>query len=170
MIQDCLEQILDDVVRVDLVPASTCHFSVPFSVTKESITVAGLSNWTPQSSSHAVIGKAELSVAYDVQDGDDGLMESAPKLKQPPKTTASGMMVSHDLQVPVVRGFETTAQAAKLLHRRDFHVILTTEGGTLYLLYAMPNTSEVLLDETDVHQEATLKISLKSASHVIRLE
>lgn len=170
MIQDCLEQILDDVIRVDLVLASTCHFGVPFLVSKESITVSDLSNWTPQSSSHAVIGKAELSVAYDEQDGDDGLMEPAPKLKQPSKTVAWGLMVSHDLQVPVVRGFETMAQAAKHLHRRDFHVILTTAGGTMYLLYALPNTSEVLLDETDVHQEATLKISLKSASHVIRLE
>ena len=170
MIQDCLEQILDDVVRVDLVPASTCHFGVPFSVAQDVMSVANLSDWTPQSTNHAVIGKAELSVAYDVQDGDDGLMESAPKLNQQPKTTESGLIINHDLQVPVVMGFETTQQAARLLHRRNFHVILSTIGGTLYLLYALPNSSEVLLDTSDVRQEAALKITLESASHAIRLQ
>ena len=169
MDQTCLEQILNDVVRVDLVAADSCHFTVPFSVHLTEMAVAGLSSWTPQSTTHAVIGQALLSVAYNVQDGDGGIMDSAPKLTQTPKTTASGPIVTHDLQVPLTSGFVATQNAANLLHRRDFHAILTTEAGELYLIYSMPNTCEVLMPETEVRQGATLKITVQSASKVILL-
>lgn len=169
MIQNCNEQILNDVIRVDLVPSDTCHFAVPFSVHLTEMTVAGLSQWTPQSQNHAVIGQALLSVVYDVQDGDDGLMDSAPKLSQDPKTTQSGPYVSHSLQVPLVAGFEATETAENLLHRRDFHVILTTDSGERYMIYSVPNSCEVLLSETEVRQGATLKITAQSASHVVLL-
>ena len=170
MIQNCTEQILDDVVRIDLVPADTCHFAIPFQVALATMTVPNLSDWTPQTTTHAVIGKADLSVAYNVEDGDDGLMDSAPKLTQQAKTLASGVIVNHSLQAPLVGGFEATQIAANLLHRRDFHVILTTADGTRYLLYSIPNSCEVLMDAAEVHQTATLKVTVQSYSHVIRLE
>lgn len=169
MIQNCTEQILDDVVRVDLVPAEACHFSIPFSVSLAEMAVANLADWTPQSTTHAVIGKADLSVAFNVEDGDDGLMEASPTLKQSQKTTQSGPLVTHDLQVPLVGGFDATQIAANLLHRRDFHALLTTDSGERYLLYGVPNGSEVLMDAVGVRQTATLKITVLSASHVILL-
>ena len=170
MIQTCEEQILDDVVRIDIVPASACHLPVPFSIAMATMSISNLDQWTPQSTDHEAIGKADLSIAYEVQDGDDGMMESAPKLKQSPKTNQAGVIVSHDLQAPLTAGFEATQIAANLLHRKDFHVILTTAEGTLYMMYSLPDSCEVLLDETDVHQTATLKVKVQSASHVIRLE
>ena len=168
MEQNCTEQILSDVVRVDLVPASDCNLPVPFSVATDKMQIPNLSSWRPQTAITA-LGAAKLSVAYNVQDGDDGIMESAPKLTQTPKTAASGVVVTHDLQVPIVGGFEATEIAANLLHRQDFHVILTTTEGDLYMLYAMPNSSEVLMPESNIRQDGTLKISLKSASHAILL-
>lgn len=169
MEQNCKDQILNDVIRVDLVPADTCHFAVPFSVHLTELAVAGLSQWTPQSQNHAIIGQALLSVAYNVEDGDDGLMESAPKLSQDPKTTQSGPVINHSLQVPLVGGFAATQNAANLLHRRDFHVILTTDSGERYMIYSVPNSCEVLMPESEVRQDATLKISAQSYSKVILL-
>lgn len=168
MEQNCTEQILNDVVRVDLVPASDCHLPVPFSVMQTKMNIPNLSNWKPQTAI-AALGAAVLSVAYSVQDGDDGVMEEAPRLKQTPKTTMSGEVISHDLQVPITQGFEATEIAANLLHRKDFHVILTTDSGELYMLYSLPNSSEVLMDQNNIRQDASLKISVKSMSHAILL-
>lgn len=169
MIQTCNEQILDDVIRIDLVQAASCHFSIPFQISQTEMAVANLSQWTPQSTNHAVIGQAKLSLAFIVQDGDDGEMDSAPSLKQTEKQQAAGIVVSHDLQVPVTAGFEATRVAVQSLQTRHFHVILTTQDGTRYLLYSLPQSSLLLLDEQDVNQKATVKITLQSMSHVIRL-
>ena len=169
MIQNCNEQLLDDVVRIDLVLAASCHFAVPFQKQLTEMAVENLGEWTPQSTNHPVIGQALLSVAYNVQDGDDGEMESTPSLKQTEKQQAMGVVVSHDLQVPVAAGFEATRTAVQALQTRHFHVILTTQDGTHYLLYSLPGTSLLLLDEQDVNQKATVKVTLQSKSHVIRL-
>ena len=169
MIQNCNEQLLDDVVRIDLVLAASCHFDVPFRVSKVEMAVENLSQWTPQSANHPVIGQALLSVAYNVQDGDDGEMDSAPSLRQNDKQAADGITVSHDLQIPITAGFEATKIAVLSLQTRNFHAILTTQDGTRYLLYSLPGTSLLLLDEQDVNQKATVKVTLQSKSHVIRL-
>ena len=86
MIDICREQILDDVVRVDLVLASECEFEVPVQVAVT--TMAGTMSVNGGTADR--VGAASLSVAYNVQDGDDGLMEGAPKLTRTPKTTAAG--------------------------------------------------------------------------------
>jgi hypothetical protein len=80
-----------------------------------------------------------------------------------------GIVINHDLQVPVTAGFETTRTAVQGLQTRHFHVVLTTDDGTRYLLYSLPGSSLLLLDEQEVNQKATVKITLQSMSHVIRL-
>ncbi|MBR6275931.1 MAG: hypothetical protein IKR31_03230 [Prevotella sp.] len=166
MEQNCLEQLLDDVVRVDLVLASECDMSVPFQVS--GLTTMA-STKTEGGATVDRIGAALLSLAYNVQDGDDGEISEPPVLKQTEKRVKAGIVVSHDLQVPVTAFFEATRIAVNLLHTKDFHVILTTHGGDRYMLYSVPNSSEVLLDEQDVNQKSTVKVSLQSMSHVIRL-
>ena len=37
MIQNCNEQLLDDVVRVDLVLASECKIGIPFQIAKSAV-------------------------------------------------------------------------------------------------------------------------------------
>ena len=166
MIQDCNEQILNDVVRVDLVPAELCDLAVPFQVSGLT-EMSGTKNQGGQQVSR--IGAAALSLAYSVTDGDDGEIDSAPTLKQSEKRQAAGIVVSHDLQVPVTAGFEATRIAVNALNTKDFHALLTTDDGTKYLCYALPNTSSVLLDEQGIDSQSTVKVTLQSMSHVIRL-
>ena len=157
-------------VRVDLVPASECQLPVPFQVAGlTEMTVTNLSQWAPQSAITA-LGAALLSLAYSVQDGDDGEIEQSPTLKQSDKRQAAGVVVTHDLQVPLTVGFQATRDAVGLLQQQDFHVVLTTSDGEHYLLYSLPNASSVVLDETGVNQQSTVKVSLQSMSHVILLK
>lgn len=167
--QQCSEYVLNDIVRVDLVPASDCHFGIPPQIPMTELEVQNLQNWTPESASHAVIGKAALSVAFNVQDGDDGTMESAPQLTRTPKTTDAGLINTLTLDVQLTGGFESTREAAQQLHRRDFHAILTTDEGVLYLLYSLPNSCECLLKGQGIGQQDTLTVAMQSASQVIRL-
>ena len=129
MIQNCNEQLLDDVVRVDLVLASECKIGIPFQIAKTDMPGTRVVNGSP----------------------------------------VDGIVVTHDLQVPVTAGFEATKTAVRGLQMRHFHVVLTTQDGVRYLLYSLPNTSLLLLDEQDVNRTATVKVTLQSMSHVIRL-
>lgn len=165
MIQNCSEQILDDVVRADFVLASECDLPIPFQIAVTEM--AGTKTESGQTVDR--IGAAKLSLAYAVQDGDDGEIDSPPVLKQSDKRQAAGIIVSHDLQISVTAGFEATRVAVESLQTRYFHVVLTTTDGTRYLLYSLPNTSLLLLDEQDVNQKSTVKVTLQSMSHVIRL-
>lgn len=165
MIQNCIEQLLDDVVRVDLVLASLCDLPAPFQVSLTEM--AGTKIVSGQTVDR--IGAPGLSLAYSVQDGDDGEIDSAPVLRQADKQQASGVVVTHTLNVPVTAGFEATRAAVKGFQTRHFHVVLTTDDGVRYLLYALPNTSLLLLDEEDVNHAATVKVTLQSMSHVIQL-
>jgi len=165
MIQICKDQTLDDVVRVDVVLASLCDLPVPFKVKKTEM--AGTKVVDGQTVDR--IGTPGLSIAYAVQDGDDGEMDSAPSLKMTEEQQAEGIVVSHNLQVPVTAGYEATEIAVQGLQTRHFHVVLTTDDGTRYLLYSLPGSSLLLLDEQEVKHQATVKITLQSASHVIRL-
>lgn len=165
MIQNCNDQVLDDVVRVDVVLASLCDLEVPFQVRCTEMA----STKTVDGQTVSRIGAPGLSIAYNVQDGDDGEMDGAPTLKQTEKQQALGIVVNHDLQVPVTAGFEATRIAIEGLQTRHFHVVLTTQDDTRYLLYSLPGSSLLLLDEQEVNQKATVKITLQSMSHVIRL-
>lgn len=165
MIQNCNEQLLDDVVRVDLVLASECKIDIPFQIALTEMAGTKVVGGSPTD----IIGATGLSLAYNVQDGDDGEIDSAPVLKQTDKQVAAGIVVTHDLQVPVTAGFEATRIAVEGLQTRHFHVVLTTQDGVRYLLYSLPNTSLLLLDEQDVNRTATVKVTLQSMSHVIRL-
>ena len=165
MIQNCNEQLLDDVVRVDLVLASECKIDIPFQIAMTEMAGTRMVGGSPTD----IIGAPGLSLAYTVQDGDDGEIDSAPVLKQTDKQVAAGIVVTHDLQVPVTAGFEATKTAVRGLQLRHFHVVLTTQDGVRYLLYSLPNTSLLLLDEQDVNRTATVKVTLQSMSHVIRL-
>lgn len=165
MIQNCNEQVLDDVVRVDLVLASVCNLVVPFQVAMVEMN----GSYNDGGVTKDRIGAAGLSLAYSVQDGDDGEIDSAPVLKQTEKQQAAGIIVTHTLNIPVTAGFEATRIAVKGLQTRHFHVVLTTMDGTRYLLYSLPGSSLLLLDEDDVNQKSTVKVTLQSMSHVIRL-
>ena len=166
MIQNCNDQLLDDVIRVDIVLASTCDIEVPFAVPGETVTMG---TKTVGGQTVDRIGPSVLGLAFDTKDSDQGEIASAPSLKQPEKITAVGIVVNHDLQVPISAGFEEVKAALPSVQLKDIHVVLTTAAGTRYLLYSVPGSSSVLMDEQDVNQSATLKVTMQSMSHVIKL-
>ena len=161
--------MLDDVVRIDLVPAAECKLPVPMQVWQVVMQITNLSSWQPQTAIQT-IGAATLSLAYNVQDGDDGEIDSAPSLTQIPKTVKSGIIYEHTLQVPITAFFEATKVAIHGLEGVDFHVVLTTDDNTHYLMYSLTGSSRVTIEEENVRQKGTVKITMQSASQVIRLE
>lgn len=157
MEKSCLEQFLTDVIRVKLVPASACSFAVPFQI-------GGLTSIS------GTIGEAALQLSYSADDSDEGEYESAPTLKQTERREPAGTIVSHELQVPVTAGFSDVRRAVADLQHEDFHLVLDTSDGESYLCYALPNTSQVLMDEQGVSNTATVKVTLQSMSHCILIQ
>jgi len=82
---------------------------------------------------------------------------------------AAGITVEHSLEVPVVTDNRELRTAVESCQLQDVHVVLHTAAGDRYLLYAVPGSSSVLLDEQDVAQQFSLKVQLTSMSHVIKL-
>ena len=174
---NCLEQVLEDVVRVDVVLNSECNIEVPYQI-PEIISTSG----TVIDEGDVVdrIGQPVLSFSYAGSDHDCEI-ESAPTLKQTPKKSASGNVITHELSIPVSSGFESVREGVQVLISKGFNVILTvddgiitetstgTHPGTRYLLYSLPNTCDIQLDEQDINQKSTVKVTLQSMSHIIRL-
>ena len=166
MVQNCYEQFLDDIVKVQLVLASTCDMAIPFQVSGIDV-MAG--NKTIGGGTADRIGPAVVSIAYDTTDAEQGELLQAPVLKQQDKRVAAGITVEHSLEVPVVTDSPELRTAVESCQLQDVHVVLHTAAGDRYLLYAVPGSSSVLLDEQDVAQQFTLKVQLTSMSHVIKL-
>ena len=163
---NCLEQFLNDVVKVELVLASACDFDVPCQV----------SGLTQISGSKTVggeqvsrIGTPALSLGLNLNGQMNGELDNTPSMKQSEKRMPSGIVVSFEFQLPIIYGFDSTRTAAKAINTKDFHVVLTTDEGSRYLCYALPNTSSLLLDEQGVNSELTVKVALQSMSHAIAI-
>lgn len=156
MNQNCNEQFLNDIIKVELVLASACAFSIPFSIPGIS-TIGG------------TVGSASLKVAASAQEGDDGEYEQQPVLKQQDKREAAGTLVQHSMQVAVTAGHADVRSKVAALQYKNFNVVLTTQDGLRYLIYSLPATSQVMIDEQGVDDTLTLKITSQSLNHIIRI-
>lgn len=156
MNQNCNEQFLNDIIKVELVLASACAFSIPFSIPGIS-TIGG------------TVGSASLKVAASAQEGDDGEYEQQPVLKQQDKREAAGTLVQHSVQVAVTAGHAEVRSKVAALQYKDFNVVLTTQDGLRYLIYSLPATSQVMIEEQGVDDTLTLKITSQSLNHIIRI-
>jgi len=169
MIQNCNEQFLDDVIRIDIVPASRCDIAVPF---QEPVTeTAG----TKTVGNDVVdrIGQPALTVAYtiDADEEAEGQAENdeLASLSQDDKYEAAGVVVTHTLKVPVIAGFESVRTSVNALHGTDFHIVLHTADGSRYLCYALPGSCNIRLQESGTLTSMTVNATLQSMSHVILL-
>lgn len=155
--ENCNEIFLSEVTHVELVPASRCSFPIPFNVGE----ITEMDGCT--------IGSPEMEL--DVSDDDaDGQM-TAPTLKTQEKPAAAGNLRNHDLQVPVIFGYDDVREARGNLLGRDFHAILRTSAGTEFLLYAVPNASIVSVEDQfgSSDPKQTVKVSLQSMSNMIKI-
>ena len=157
MIQNCNEQILEDVVKVELVLHSACTFPVP--IQKSDITTMS-----------ATIGTATLVANYIGDSAATGEYDQAPTFQQTEKKQQIGTVVTHKLKVLITGGFEGIITAENALRGAYFHLVLTTADGTRYLSYALPNTSVATIDDQmGASRQMTLNVTLMSMNHIIRL-
>lgn len=155
---NCKEQILFDVVAIDIVLASECHFAVPPQE-------AGLIEMAVATGE---MGEPVLTITTCSRD-DEAEMENAPTLEQSEKIQLAGKIVSHSLSIPVAAGFERLREAISNIGTQDVNIVLHTDNGENYLIYSLPCSSSVLLNEQNVNHLATVKVDTKSMNHVIRL-
>ena len=154
----CTELFLVDVCHVELVPAVRCTITVPV-------------NADPQTEiNNCIIGTPELTADINDVSGHTGLLESAPTLKTSPKTSIAGFLRQHDITIPTMGEYIDFRRASDKLAGADFHVILRTITGTEFLLYALPNTSVVAIEEQlGGDSKQTVKVSLQSKSNMIKM-
>lgn len=164
---NCEELFLNEICHVELVPAAACDLAVPFSVSELTQTVG-----TKQVGGETVDRIGTPVMVIDVSDNADyqGVLDSAPTLKTTEKPQAAGYLRQHDLSVPTRGDYEKVREARGRLAGVDFHVVLRTLAGTRFLLYSLPNSSVVSVeDQFGSDSKQTVKVSLQSMSNMIRL-
>lgn len=155
--ENCKEIILNEIVHIELIPTSLCTMPIPFRVAE----LTAMQN--------CVIGTPVMTLDVN-ESGADAMIQSAPTLKTSEKPQAAGYIRDHTLQVPVFAGYEEIRQKKGLLTGIDFYVILRTAAGTEFLLYTLPNSSSLAVDDQiDSESKQTVKITLQSASSMIRI-
>jgi len=164
---ECNELFLNEICHVELVPTENCDMAVPFNVAELTETAG-----TKQVSGRTVDRIGQAVMVIDVNDVADyaGVLDSAPTLKVTEKPQAAGYLRQHDLTIPTRGDYEKVRQARGRLAGVDFCVVLRTLGGTRFLLYSLPNSSTVSVeDQFGQDSKQTVKVSLQSMSNMIRL-
>lgn len=154
--ENCNEIFLEEIVRVELIPTASCSMPIPFNV-GELTTMTGCQ-----------IGTSSMTL--DVKEGTTGQIQPSPSLKTSEKPQGAGYLRQHDLQVPIQYGYNEVRAAKGTLAGVDFHVVLRTAAGNEYLLYALPNTSTISVDDQmGAESKQTVKVSLQSLSNIIKI-
>ena len=168
---ECEELFLNELVHVELVPMSNCDLLVPFNADevtqtagKKKITVSG------QEQIVSRIGTPSMVIDATVTNETTGRLVSPPTLKTSEKPDRAGYIRQHDLQIPTEGDYEGIRQARGSLAGVDFNVVLEMRSGTRFLLYALPNSSTVAVeDQFSGEGKQTVKVGLQSMSNMIRL-
>lgn len=154
----CNELFLSEICHVELVPAARCIIAVPC-------------NADPQTEIDGCnIGTSEMTADVNDDANFTGVLDASPVMRTIPKTDISGFLRQHDLTIPTMGEYIDFRKASDRLAGIDFHVILKTTAGTEFLLYALPNTSTVSVEEQfGGDSKQTVKVSLKSMSNMIKI-
>ena len=167
---ECEELFLNEVVHVELVPMKDCDMAVPFNVGevtetagKKKITVSG------QEQIVSRIGTPTMVIDATATDAT-GRLVSPPTLKTSEKPDRAGYIRQHDLQIPTEGGYEDIRKKRGELAGVDFNVVLEMRSSSRFLLYALPNSSTVNVeDQFGGESKQTVKVSLQSMSNMIKL-
>ena len=164
---ECEELFLNELVRVELVPMANCDMAVPFNVGE----VTATAGWKKDNQNNTVsrIGTAVMVIDATATDAT-GRLVSPPTLKTTEKPDRAGYIRQHDLQIPTEGGYEDIRKKRGELAGVDFNVVLEMRSGSRFLLYALPNSSTVAVeDQFSGEGKQTVKVSLQSMSNMIRL-
>lgn len=162
MVQECNERLLDDVVRIDLIRSRECNFPVPVMIPRI------------QEMGGITLGQPVLSLAYSIEAGADALykasFESAPTMRYTECSETAGVIMTYEGSITVDSGYDDVYEAAQLLAGQDFICILTLAGGERLLVYALPNTSVLTIDDQLSNlRTTTVKVAAKSRSGYIKI-
>ena len=167
MEQNCLEQVLEEVIKVEFVLSSRCSFPVPFSVSGIQ-SMAGISGSGNSQTSN--IGTPSLVISAIGDSAATGEFDQAPTLQQKEKMETAGVVVTHTLKVVITNGFADVRSAEESLRGADYNMVLTTADGTRYLVYSLPNTCVTSLDEqAGSNMQQALNVTMESMSHLIKI-
>ena len=167
---ECEELFLNELVHVELVPMKNCDMAVPFNVGEVTETAA-MKKETVSGEEKTVsrIGSALMVIDATATDAT-GRLVSPPTLKTTEKSDRAGYIRQHDLQIPVEGDYDGIREARGKLAGVDFNVVLGMRSGSRFLLYALPNSSTVAVeDQFSGEAKQTVKVSLQSMSNMIRL-
>lgn len=168
--EECQELLMQDVVRIDIMPQTALRISVPFNVPDVSAAQVTMSDGTALSDGSLFTGSL-LSMDFTGDVLTDAEMQEGLSHKVSEKQSAAGMIRTHTLQVPIEAGYQAIAIKERALHDTDFHIVLTTVDGVRYLAYGLPGTSQFSIEEQKGQTaKMTVKATLQSASGFIRIE
>ena len=170
---ECEELFLNELVRVELVPASKAELLVPFNVGEVTATAGLKEEDDPDKPGKkrivSRVGTAVMVIDATATDAT-GRLVSPPTLKTTEKPDRSGYIRQHDLQIPTEGGYEDIRKKRGELAGVDFNVVLEMRSGSRFLLYALPNSSTVAVeDQFSGEGKQTVKVSLQSMSNMIKL-
>ena len=164
---NCDELFLNEVCHVELVPAANCNLAVPANADPQT-EMPG--TYTDGGVTKDRIGQAVMVIDVNDVENYAGVLDSAPSLKTSMKTQTAGYLRQHDLTIPTRGDYMKVRKAGNSLLGVDFHVVLRTLAGTRFLLYSLPNSSTVSVeDQFGSDSKQTVKVSLQSMSNMIKL-
>lgn len=167
--EECLELLMQDVVRIDIMPYTALKVNTPFNVqniTETDVTMLDGSEIT-DADLHL---DSLLSLNLSGDDTADAEMKESLQHKVVEKRDISGIVRTHTLQIPIESGFQVVRAKQPYLKYTDFHIVLTTYNGTRYLAYGLPNTSQFTIEEQmGQSSQMSIKVTLMSMSGFIRI-
>ena len=171
---ECEELFLNELVHVELVPMKDCDMAVPFNVGEVTSTAGLKEEDDPDKPGKkrivSRVGTPTMVIDATVTDETTGRLVSPPTLKTTEKPDRAGYIRQHDLQIPTEGGYEDIRKKRGELAGVDFNVVLEMRSGSRFLLYALPNSSTVAVeDQFSGEGKQTVKVSLQSMSNMIRL-
>lgn len=155
----CLEQVLENVVKVDFIPLEACKgilYLVPklVSMAKANIT----------------LGASVLSLAMDGT--GDGDMDASPSLATVDKDAVYGRIHQHTLQCVVTGGFDTVREKADNVENMDVLALLTMRDGKQKVLVPLPNTCSFAVSESyaDLAHTMNVELVMQSRSRIVSID
>lgn len=149
---------IKDVVGVDVLKASDCHFPVPFNV--PAIKSIPLSAMPIAYYNFGINLKLDATFNEEV-DGDITIKSSN-------KKSVQGNIFTYDVTatIPSVSSFSDTIESD--LYHQDFHLIIHFADGTSKLCYGLPNTSIFTSSENlGSNSSNSIKITVQSMNKLI---
>lgn len=158
MTNDCLELILDEVVKAEYIPASTCTLPLPYNVPD----IASITGCT--------FGTPILTLAMD--GSGDGDMDAAPTLQTKESDDMAGRTRQHTLTCTVNTGIDEVRHKSMSLDNIDIVVLLTYRDGGQKMIMPLPNTCNFTAQDNygDLSHTMTVTTVVQSLSQLIDVD